>query len=180
VAHDLSIPSDGRLTERLGHYSPEILIGAIFGVIAVGLHPLAGSFTFTIPLALLAVVIGSWVLMRRHDRQLCEFCVAAMPLNPSQQAQNYRRRFWLCHVGVERRFMIPYVIVLVGSNFVPGTFGRVVWALAQTSMAYLIFSHSTHRRLQPWCPWCSSGGGGTEREDPISPDPWPGDRRQLI
>jgi hypothetical protein len=180
VTHDLSIPRDGRLVERLGHFSPEILIAAIFGVIIVGLHPLAGPLMLTVPVALLAVVLGSWLLMRRHDRQLCEFCVASMPLNPSQRAQHFRTRFWLCHVGAERRFLIPYVIVLIGSNFVPGTVGRVFWALVQTSMAYLILSHSTHRRLQPWCPWCSAGGGGSAHEDPVAPEPSPEDHRQLI
>ena len=59
-----------------------------------------------------------------------------------------------------------------------GTIGKIAWALIQSSMIYLIMSHATHRRLQPWCPWCSDGGGGSEHDEvappPVLPD------RQLV
>jgi hypothetical protein len=55
---------------------------------------------------------------------------------------------------------------------------RVGWAIIQLSMIYLIMSQSTHRKLQPWCPWCSAGGGGSEVDEP---DPvLPQDDRQLV
>ena len=75
--------------------------------------------------------------------------------------------------------MIPYFAVLIGSSFLPGQSGLLIWALVQTSMIYLILAYATHRRLQPWCPWCQSGDGGGE-DDPVSPDPVPEDHRQLI
>jgi hypothetical protein len=46
-------------------------------------------------------------------------------------------------------------------------------------MIYLILSNTTHRRLQPWCPWCSQGGGGEEREE-VTPPPLPQDYSQLV
>jgi hypothetical protein len=180
MSHELSQPGENRIADRLGHIAPEILIVAIMAVIVVGLHPLPGPFAYTVPLALLIVVLVSWLLLRRHDRRLCERCLAAMPLNPSQQATRYRRRFQLAHIGSEPRRLIPYLIVLIGSNFAPGPAGRIFWAVVQTSMVYLILSYSTHRRLQPWCPLCSDGGGGSEREDPVAPDPNPSDHRQLV
>jgi hypothetical protein len=117
-------------------------------------------------------------MMRAHDRTLCEHCVASMPLNPSEQAVRYKRRFWMSHTGAERRFIVPYLVVLLGSNFFPGTIGRIAWAVIQASMIYLILSYSTHRRLQPWCPWCREGGGGDEIVE--SPDPVPSRGRQLV
>jgi hypothetical protein len=45
-------------------------------------------------------------------------------------------------------------------------------------MVYLIAANATHRRLQPWCPWCSEGGGGSEVDD--RPPVLPNDDRQLV
>ena len=55
-----------------------------------------------------------------------------------------------------------------------------MWAVIQCSMVYLIMSHVTHRRFQPWCPWCSGGGGGSEREDDVTPPPLPDNDRELV
>jgi len=144
---------------------------AIAGVILIGLHPLPGLFTLTVPLALIVVVLTSWLAMRRHDRRLCEQCMAAMPLNPSAEAARYRRRFWLAHSLSEPRYLVPYLVVLIGSNFATSTVGRIAWAIIQSSMLYLIAAQVTHRRLQPWCPWCSDGGGGEHVEEtpPVLP-----------
>lgn len=170
------------LPERWGHFGAELLAAAIGGVILVGLHPLDGAFALTVPLALLLFVLATWLMMRRHDRRLCEHCMAALPLNPSERATRYARRFWLAHAGSEPRLVVPYLAALVGVNFVPGPVGRLLWALLQGSMIYLLLAYSTHRRLQPWCPWCrgGGGGGGEDDDDPVSPDPVPGDRRQLV
>lgn len=175
------VPWHERAAARWGHFAPELLMVAIAGIILIGLRPPSGALMFTAPLALLGLVIVSWVLMRRHDRGLCEQCVAGLPLNPSQQATKYELRFWLAHSLSQPRYLLPYVAVLVGSNFLPGTTGRLIWALAQASMVYLIMAHTTHRRLQPWCPWCrDDGGGGWDDHDPATPDPVPGNRRQLV
>lgn len=165
-------------TDRLGHHASGLLIAAIVAVVGVGLHPLPGLLAFTAPIALFAVVLLSWVLMRQHDRRLCEQCASSMPLNPAERAQRYGRRFWMAHTGSEPRFLVPYVIVLVSSNFATSPAGRIGWALIQLSMIYLILAQQTHRRLQPWCPWCSGGGGGEEVED--TPPVLPHDDRQLV
>jgi hypothetical protein len=110
-------------------------------------------------------------MLRKHDRSLCEHCMLSMPLNPSEQAVKFQRRFWMSHTGADKKFMIPYLVVLIGSNFFPGTAGLYAWAVIQSSMVFLILSYSTHRRLQPWCPWCSDGGGGMDREQPWVPEP---------
>lgn len=165
------LPWAERVVQRLGHHASEVLIVAIAGVILIGLHPLPGTFVLTVPLALIVVVLVSWVAMRRHDRRLCEQCVRAMPLNPSAEAARFRRRFWLAHSLSEPRYLVPYLVVLIGSNFATSATGRIAWALIQSSMLYLIVASVTHRRLQPWCPWCSDGGGGEHVEDtpPVLP-----------
>ena len=158
---------------RWGHYAPHLLILSIGAVIALGFQGVPTSANLLMSLGLILFVVATWLMMRTHDRSLCEHCVASMPLNPSEQAKRYQRRFWMSHTGAERRFIIPYMVVLIGSNFFPGLPGRIAWAVIQTSMIYLILSYATHRRLQPWCPWCSEGGGGSE--EIVVPDPIPQD-----
>jgi hypothetical protein len=169
-----------RLAERCGHLAPQALIVAIMGVILLRMRPPADpALALSASVALIAFVVASALLMRRHDRSLCEHCVASMPLNPSELAMRYHRRFWLSHDGAQPGYVIPYFLVLIGSNFLPGRAGLLIWALVQTTMIYLILGYSTHRRLQPWCPWCRDNGGGTDKHEPATPDPLPSDHRQL-
>ena len=174
-------PLSSRLMARWGHHAPELLIGSIGAAIILAFNPIGGLYVSAgVSVGLMVFVIATWLILRKHDRRLCELCMASMPLNPAEQAKRYSRRFWMAHTGSEKRFMIPYMAVLIGSNFFPGTIGRIAWAFIQASMVFLILSYSTHRRLQPWCPWCSDGGGGSEHEeDPVSPDPVPGRDLQL-
>ncbi len=152
---------------------------SIVAIVVFELRPLPGMFAVTVPIALFGVLVLSWLLMRQHDRRLCELCMLSMPLNPSEQATRYKRRFWMAHGAAESRLMAPYLVVLIGSNFATTTpTGRLCWAMIQLSMVYLILSYSTHRRLQPWCPWCSEDGGGDHVAD--VPPVLPHDDRQLV
>jgi hypothetical protein len=178
VAHSARTPWGERASGSLGHHANEILIASIVAIVLLRLKPLPGLFGLTVPLAVFALVVLSWLLLRQHDRRLCEQCLLSMPLNPSEQAIRYRRRFWMAHTGSEPRFLVPYLVVLLSSNFATSTLGVLVWAAVQLSMVYLILAYSTHRRLQPWCPWCSEHGGGDHVED--TPPVLPNDDRQLV
>ena len=178
TAFDMSMPRP-RAT-NLGHWGAQILIGSIAAAIALVVRPLPpeNPFSVILPVSLFAFVIGSWLLMRQHDRRLCESCMASMPLNAAELSLRYRRRFAVAHLASNRPLMIAYLLTLVASNFVlldspllPQLVGRYVWALLQTTMIYLILASTTHRRLQPWCPQCKGGGG--ENEDVEAPDPVP-------
>lgn len=169
-----------RVLDVWGHFAPEILCASIVGAIVLGVHAPGGILALTAPVALMTLVVVSWLCMRRHDRRLCEQCMSSMPLNAAEHAAKYQRRFWMAHTGSERRFLIPYLAVLIGSNFFPGTWGRIAWAVIQLSMIYLIMSHVAHRRFQPWCPWCSDGGGGSEQDDVTPPPPLPDRDRELV
>lgn len=173
-------PWSARLAAMWGHLAPQALIVSIVGVVLLRLNPPSDPTTaLGVTIALITFVVASWLLMRRHDRGLCEHCMGAMPLNPSELAVRYRRRFWLSHSGAQPRYVVPYFAALIGSSFLPGRVGLLIWSIVQTSMIYLILAYATHRRLQPWCPWCQSGDGGGE-DDPVTPDPVPQDHRQLI
>jgi len=168
----------GRTADALGHHAPEILIASIVAVVLLGLKPLPGMLQFTAYAATFGSVITTWLLMRQHDRRLCEQCMLSMPLNPAETAARLRRRFWMAHTGSEPRFLIPYSVVLLSSNFATSTIGRGAWAVIQLTIVYLVLAYQTHRRLQPWCPWCSEGGGGDHVED-VPPVLTPDDRQRI-
>lgn len=174
------LPYSGGIRRRWGHYAPQLLSGAILVAIALGIRPISPSMlTLLGTMSLLTFVLITWLLMREHDRRLCESCAASMPLNAAEHAARFQRRFWLAHAGGNWRVVVPYLVVLIGSNFLTSTPGRVFWAAMQSTMIYLILAYGSHRKLQPWCPWCSGGGGGTEENAP-EPDLPRGDRRQLV
>jgi len=175
-------PRSERLVAAWGHAAPQLLCGSILLAIGMGLLPPPGLLLLTLPITLMAFVLTTWLAMRAHDRRLCEACMATMPLNAAEQAIKLRRRFWMAHTGSEKRFLIPYLVVLLGSNFAVslGVVGKTFWVAMQLSMIFLILSNTTHRRLQPWCPWCSDGGGGEEQKDDVTPPPLPHSDRQLV
>lgn len=179
------LPSSGRpewyrIGARWGHAAPQLLSGAIVAVIALGIRTTPPTLLTTMAgVGLLTFVLLTWLQLRQHDRRLCETCVMSLPLNAAEHAARLRRRFWVAHAGSNPWLLVPYLAVLIGSNFLLSPAGRMVWALVQASMIYLLLSYTSHRRLQPWCPWCSGGGGGADDEvgDPELPR---GDRRQLV
>ena len=170
----------------VGHFAPQLLIAMILLAVLIGVHPIGDPTSpavLALPVLVMFMVLGTWALMRQHDRRLCEHCIASMPLNPSESAARYGRRFWTAHAGSNPRIMLPYLVILLGSNFLvplyPTPLARGVWAAIQLSMIYLIKSYATHRRLQPWCPQCQ-GGDGRSEDDEVIPDPDPSDHRQLV
>ncbi len=170
------MPYSGAVARGWGHLAPQLLSGAIVGAIALGVRPVAPTLlTLLSSLTLLVFVVVTWLFMRQHDRRLCERCAASMPLNAAEHAARFGRRFRLAHAGSNPWVMIPYLVVLVGSNFLTSPAGRIGWALVQSTMIYLIMAHCTHRRLQPWCPQCSGGGDG-EQDKVDEPDLPRGDR----
>ncbi len=161
----------GPSASRWGHWSPHLLVGAIVTSIALGLRPLpATPVALLAPVLVVGIVLASWVAMRKHDRSLCERCMAAMPLNPSETAARCRRRFVVVHLGSDQRALAAYMLVLVASNLfllIPGpglvqTLGGYAWASVQVTLIYLVVCYTTHRRLQPWCPECEGGGPGDD------------------
>jgi hypothetical protein len=165
---------EARAARLWGHAATDVLCGVI--VVTIGLRFYAPPPTLRLALsaALVVFVLACWVAMRSHDRSLCELCVAALPLNAAERAARYGRRFRVAHAGSQPRLLVPYLAILLLANFAPGSWGRLLWVLVQLSLIYLLRCAVTHRRLQPWCPWCRGGG----EKDPTSPDPLP--KHQLV
>ena len=72
---------------------------------------------------------------------------------------------------------MSYLVALVASNYLLVGFagrlempGRYLWAICQCTMIYLVLAYSTHRRLQPWCPFCRGGG---DEQGADAPEPTP-------
>ena len=101
------LPWSERAGARIGHHASAMLVGSIAAAVFVGLYPLPGLLAYTVPMTLFAFVLLSWLLMRAHDRRLCEQCVMAMPLNPAEKATKLTRRFWMAHTGSEPRSPHP-------------------------------------------------------------------------
>src|SRR5882757_9021675 len=133
-------PWSARIAGRWGHHGAQLLIGSIIAVIAMRVHPPPADspVTLLLPLALIVVVLTSWMLMRRHDRGLCEHCLAAMPLDASAAAARFQWRLQVCHLGSNKPVVFGYLGVLIGSNFLPGMAGMIIWIAVQTSMIYLV------------------------------------------
>jgi hypothetical protein len=179
---DAGASAGGLGASRWGHLSPNVLIVAIVSSIALVLRPLPpGSVASLLaPTALVAAVLFGWVSMRQHDSRLCEHCVAAMPMNPTEAASRYRRRLAVTHLGTDRKVVAAYLLLLVGSSvFLMGgpavlrVVGPYAWSAVQSTMIYLVLCHTTHRRLQPWCPECR----GDDGDHAVDRDPTPSGSR---
>ena len=176
MSESIGLSYSGGLARAWGHRATLLLNISILAAIAMGIRPMTPTLlTMLVSVALLTFVLVTWLFLRQHDRRLCESCASSMPLNAAEHAARYGRRFWLAHAGSSPRVLVPYLIVLIGSNFLTSPLGRIGWALVQSSMIYLIVAHSSHRKFQPWCPSCSGGGGGS-RDNVGEPDLPRGDR----
>lgn len=163
---------------RWGHSAPTILTAVIGASVLLALRPTAYDATLRplISLALLGLMIATMVEMRRHDRALCEWCAADMPLNPAQRAQSLARRLAFVHLISERKagrnYLLAVLVACLLPLFAPASLRipvMTVAILASASVIYLVLSQVTHRRLQPWCPQCGDQGG----QDAETPTPLP-------
>lgn len=160
-----------RWSRAVGHYAPWILAGVVGALVVTTVLPAAWAMLpWPVPLALIPLALYVGISIIVHNRQLCERCVAALPLDASATAGRYGRRFRVAHLFQDRLFAVCYLLV-VAASFVlyADPVGRYATALVESSLVYLLFVYVTHQRLQPWCPYCRQGGD--ERDAPIVPDP---------
>ena len=153
---------------RWGHNGPTIFVAVIGAMAVLALQPLpypTGAKPL-ISLCFVSILITTWLEMRKHDRALCERCVADFPLNPAESAVTYRRRLAMVHLLAERRaatwYLVGILVACLLPPLAPAAFripALAVWLVALGSLAYLLLSGVSHRRLQPWCPQCGPQGG---------------------
>lgn len=160
---------------RWGHHGPTIFVSVIGAMAVLALQPVPyppGAKPL-ISLAFVSILIATWLEMRKHDRALCERCVADFPLNPAEAAVTYRRRLAMVHLLAERRaatwYLVGVLVACLLPALAPAAFrvpALAVWLAALGSLAYLLLSGVSHRRLQPWCPQCGPQGGSDKIETP--------------
>jgi len=155
----------------VGHYAPRLLLGIVATLVVLTLVPAAADLVpWPASLALLTGAVLLGVSLVAHNRRLCERCIAALPLDASMVASRYRVRFRVAHLFESRLFVLGYLIVLTGSALLSASpLGRYLWAAVEASLGYLLLVYVTHRRLQPWCPYCRNGG--EEQRAPTTPSP---------
>jgi hypothetical protein len=162
-----------------GHHGPAIFVSVIGGMVVLSLQPVPypTGVRPLVSVVVASILIATWLQMRKHDRALCERCVADFPLNPAQSAVTYRRRLAMVHLLAERRaatwYLVAILVACLLPPLVPAEFrvpALAVWLTALGSLAYLLLSGVTHRRLQPWCPQCGPQGGSDKVE---APEPTP-------
>jgi uncharacterized membrane protein len=165
---------------RWGHYAPHIFGAIIASAVLMSIvpPPVPLELRPLMSIAIVALMVATMVENRRHDRGMCEVCVSEMPLNPAQAAESKLRRLTFVHLVSERQFGMIYLSFILGAMIVPflvpsslriGAF--VISTSAAASVAYLMLSQATHRRLQPWCPLCGDqGGSGVDQETPAPID----------
>lgn len=160
-----------RFSRTIGHYAPWILAALVSVLTVITVLPAAALLLpWPVSLALIPAALYVGVSIIVHNRQLCERCVAALPLDASAAAGRYGRRFRVAHLFEGKLFALCYLAVVAGSFIVySDPVGRFATALVESSLVYLLFVYVTHQRLQPWCPYCRHGGG--ERTVPSAPDP---------
>lgn len=159
----------GRTRLWLGHYRYHLLI---FGITLLILGNLIGSFhtewlvwlTFTIWVTTIMVPITG---IRYHLNNLCEKCISEAPDDPDAEVTTHKRELRLFHSPQIRA--VTFALLLAWGVFAFRLSQRphLAWwlvladCLGLALLAYGGFIMLTHRRLEPWCPYCRSGGGGS-------------------
>ena len=133
-----------------------------------------------VSVGVLPLLLLTWYAMHRHDRSLCERCLADWPLDPEKAVAKHQSSLAQFHVVADRIFTTRrqmWIITLVlltigiGSAFLP-QFLSDAWGMLINWLVipWLFLISYRHRQLQPWCPWCKDDDGGSFSPDPV-PDP---------
>lgn len=109
-----------------------------------------------------------------HNKNLCEPCLADMPLDGPAMAEKKARELRIFHSLYDDRRM-SVVLAL------PSVLGLGVWKIKSRKLSsaaylalampdiYLAHIRRTHFKLEPWCPQCHPHDKDDDRED--VPDP---------
>ena len=164
---------------RWGHAGPHILVGIMGSMAVLAIVPITyptGARPM-ISLTFIVVMVSTWLEMRKHNRTLCEYCVADFPLNPAESAQTYSRRLDTVHRLADKKVAAKFLMMVLVACLLPIVAptelqvpARILWLASLGSVVYVVLSGVTHRRLQPWCPQCGQQGGSDKID---TPEPMP-------
>lgn len=140
-----------------------------------------GPLRWAVFVLVLIYVVGFTCQVVLHERHLCLRDLDDAPLLDPQAAVDQHRRALRIHHN-RRQYLVALItgvlplailLVMTGQASYPVGVKLALTALAAIGVAancYVGYIQATHRRLQPWCPWCRRNDGG----DPVvSPTPDP-------
>jgi len=124
-------------------------------------------------LLMFAALMGLFYAYMQHDRELCDRCMAKMPLDPDAAVRRNRRLLKARHHPLW--VLGPMVALVVTEDLLPyqSWEEKVAGTLVNAVFAIFITVATRHQHLQPWCPWCRGGGGDDDALAPVAP---PNDR----
>jgi hypothetical protein len=151
--------AQNRLVSWIGHYSDWLTIMNLMLISTVIVFPETSLSTEAtlLSLAITAVCVVTGCV---HDSHLCERCIRETPLDASAQAARYHRRLRLFHSISSLKLWIVIFAVAIMLYPVIQYFDlpkQPVPLLIFGFTAVSVLSIITHRRLQPWCPYCPRG-----------------------
>jgi hypothetical protein len=127
---------------------------------------------------LVMVVLGGIVLaVMKHERELCERCINRVPLDPGKAVAKNRLVLRMCHRA--KWALGTMIALLLVSYCLPESWweSSLASTLSMTAAITMVFSANRHNVLQPWCPFCHRGDGGSESAE--VPDPSDGKRKPV-
>lgn len=170
----------------LGHYEPRIspvsdvgVVGYVLFTLWFSIQPVGVTVYFVVVSVHLVAMFCSDAV---HGRNLCPRDIDDTLLDPQGAVdKNLRRLSWM-HGGRQRVLTTVAALTMIGLLVGVGALVHLPWPVramatalaivAGTVTVYGSLSMHTHRRLQPWCPWCQHGGRGP-RSQATAPDPQP-------
>ena len=122
--------------------------------------------------------VGMMLVSMRHTRELCERCITRVPLDPAAAVE--RSATILRAVHNLRWLVAPIAVFLAAGMALPQhSWGSNLADSLATCMCLIVtLCAARHRVLQPWCPFCHRGDGGSGETSEV-PDPSDGKRKPV-
>jgi hypothetical protein len=126
-----------------------------------------------VTLTLLGILYAIW----KHNAELCERCIARMPLNPQSAVDKHRTKLRIHHQLV--RWFVVWLAATITGDVMPQHWiaTKCIQSAATLSCLFVIYAIAVHNRLQPWCPFCPRDDGDDDAAD--VPDPVDGNRKPI-
>lgn len=172
---------------RHRHYG-DVLEAVLVGVLIVALFATYGTDAGVgVVLVAQYLIVVPQVMQRRHRKgPHCLECVREMPLNPAESAREPGRarrglRAFHAMTGTLPRFWLGAVLTLtlwvLGAGPVYAMLGmdgaaeraNVFLSLGLLYSVTLGWACRTHKRLEPWCPYCDDDGDEDDEEPAVDP-----------
>lgn len=113
----------------------------------------------------------------KHDGELCERCIAHMPLDPQTAVDKHRKQL-RTHHRLSRVFAAGLTLTVIGDVLPQHWIAAKALASSSTVVFLgLFYVIAVHNRLQPWCPFCPRDEGDDDTVD--VPDPVDGNRKPI-